>query len=93
MLAMETESTPSSVNPRVFAMIRRADETGISGVGRVLNGVVFPDGQTVIRWCVAGKPASTEIYDTFDAFMAIHVVSHPSNHTEIVWLVGEAVPH
>lgn len=67
-------------------MIRQADETGISGVGRVLDGVVFPDGQTVIRWCVADKPASTEVHDSFDAFVAIHVESHPSNHTEIVWL-------
>lgn len=71
-------------------MIRRADETGISGVGRVLDGVVFPDGQTVIRWCVADKPASTEIYDSFEAFLEIHVTSHPTNHTEIVWLTGVA---
>lgn len=80
------DQTLHEASPRVFSMVRQADETGISGVGRVLDGIVFPDGQTVIRWCVEGKPASTEIYDSFDAFMEIHVVSHPGNLTEIVWL-------
>jgi hypothetical protein len=87
MLAMASHNSPNNLPaPRLFSMIRHADASGISGVGRVLDGVVFADGQTVIRWCVLGKPASTEIYDTFDAFLAIHVVSHPGNRTEIVWL-------
>jgi hypothetical protein len=91
MLAMESHHVPNDPPaPRLFSMIRQADETGISGVGRVLDGVVFPDGQTVIRWCVTDKPASTEIYDTFEAFLAIHVESHPTNQTEIVWLTAIA---
>ena len=45
--------------PRAFRMIRRFDATGVSGTGQVLEGVVFADGQTVVRWCVAGKPRIT----------------------------------
>ena len=69
-------------------MIRHADASGVSGVGRVLDGVVFADGQTVVRWRVDGKPLSTEIYAAFADFALIHVDSHPSNATEIIWLDG-----
>ena len=71
-------------------MIRRADVSGVSGTGRVLDGIVFADGQTVVRWCVAGKPLSTEIFASFAEFRVIHVDSHPDNGTEIVWLSGRA---
>jgi hypothetical protein len=67
-------------------MHRGFDASGVSGTGQVLEGVVFSDGLTVVRWCVAGKPASTEHFATFDDFVAIHVASHPANATEIVWL-------
>ena len=81
-----------SNHPHLFAMIRHADVTGVSGVGRVLDGVVFADGQTVVRWCVPGKPLSTELYATFAEFLSIHVDSHPTNATEIVWLNGTPLP-
>ncbi|MGH2558324.1 MAG: hypothetical protein ACRDJH_04600 [Thermomicrobiales bacterium] len=72
--------------PEGVPMIRHADVTGISGVGRALDGVVFADSQTVVRWCVAGKSLSTEIYATFAEFVFIHVDSHPANATETVLL-------
>jgi len=76
----------------MFAMIRHFDASGVSGIGKVLEGVVFTDGQTVVRWCVAGKPPSTEIFSTFDDFETIHITSHPTNATEIVWLESETRP-
>lgn len=69
-----------------FEMIRNADESGVSGTGKVLEGVVFSKGITVIQWCVEGKPNSTAIYPTFDDFKCIHIDSHPTNGTELVWL-------
>jgi hypothetical protein len=30
-------------------MVRHADVSGVSGTGRVLDGVVFADGVTVVR--------------------------------------------
>ena len=66
-------------------MIRNGDESGVSGIGKVLEGCVFDDGQTVIRWCVKDKPNSTAIYPTFEAFKFIHIDSHPTNGTELIF--------
>ena len=71
--------------PRAFRMIRRFDVTGVSGTGQVLEGVVFADGQTVVRWCVADKPRSTELFASFADSRLIHIDSHPGNATEVVW--------
>lgn len=70
---------------RTFELIRGADESGVSGIGKVLEGVVFGDGTTVVRWCVIDKPNSTAVYDNFEQFLQIHVTSHPTNKTEVVW--------
>lgn len=72
---------------KTFALIREADESGVSGIGKVLEGVVFSDGRTVIRWCVKGQVNSTAIYSSFEHFMAIHVDSHPTNESKIVWSI------
>lgn len=73
---------------RVFKVVRKQDESGVSGISRVLDGVVFDDGTTVIRWRT--KMASTAIYRTFNEFYDIHIASHPVNETiteiqEIMW--------
>jgi adenine-specific DNA-methyltransferase len=34
-------------NPRLFTLVRKIDQSGISGTGRVLDGVVFHTGQVV----------------------------------------------
>lgn len=71
--------------PNFFHITRKADESGVSGIGKVLEGCVFSDGTTVIRWCVEGKPNSTAIYPSFQDFKFIHIDSHPTNGTEIIW--------
>lgn len=73
--------------PRTFHIIRHKDEGGISGTGQVLNGVVFPDGLCVIRWCSSNPNAnpSIGIYDSFEDFKYFHIDCHPANETEIVW--------
>lgn len=68
-----------------FFMTRDADESGVSGTGKVLEGVIFEDGTVVIRWCVESKPNSTAIYSSFEDFELIHVTSHPTNGTKFVW--------
>lgn len=40
----------NSSEPQVFTLIRHADQTGISGTGRVIDGVIFHTGQVVICW-------------------------------------------
>ncbi|OGZ58529.1 MAG: hypothetical protein A3F94_02380 [Candidatus Spechtbacteria bacterium RIFCSPLOWO2_12_FULL_38_22] len=70
--------------PRIFTIIRKEDESGVSGRGRVLDGVVFTDGKTVVNWR-SDKP-SIAVYGSFEEFKKIHIDSHPKNKTEIVWL-------
>lgn len=71
--------------PAIFDMIRNADESGVSGTGKVLEGIVFEDGSTVIHWCVKDQPNSTTYFESFEAFCAIHIDQHPTNKTEIIW--------
>lgn len=81
--------------PRLFTLIRHTDETGISGTGRVLDGVVFHTGQVVVCWrsdLRADKPgfSSLVIYHSWEAFLAIHVEPHPVEQTEIVFGIAQA---
>lgn len=76
--------------PAVFTLIRHADETGISGTGRVLDGTIFHTGQVVVCWRSDLRPdkpgfSSLVIYDSWEAFWAIHVAPHPTEQTEIVF--------
>ncbi len=69
--------------PKLFTVIRNHDQSGVSGVGRVLDGVLFPNGKVVICWRVEFQTVA--IYESFEAFKTIHIDSHPTNQTEIVW--------
>lgn len=83
-----------SATPRVFAMIRNEDESGHSGVGHVLDGIVFPSGKVVVCWNpdnanvkVGDKNVnSISVFDSWEAFNAIHIGQHPTNRTEIKFL-------
>ncbi len=74
--------------PRLFTLIRRMDTSGISGTGRVLDGVIFRTGQVVVCWrsdLDAEKPgySSIAIYPSWEAFLHVHVDPHPEDATEI----------
>lgn len=60
--------TPS--DPRRFYLLRRQDETGVSGTGRVADGVEFTDGTCCMRWRT--NVASTSAYDSIDDVREIH---------------------
>lgn len=73
---------------KTFTIIRNGDESGVSGTGRILDGIVFHNGKTVVCWRtdVDGTQhgdSSIGVYDSFGAFKRIHIDSHPSNDTEI----------
>lgn len=80
--------------PQLFEMIRNADESGTSGIGKVLDGVLFPNGRVVICWNAANSKATVDgetvgsitVFDGFKEFYAIHIGQHPTNGTEINWL-------
>lgn len=88
--------------PRLFTLIRHADETGISSTGRVLDGAVFHTGQVVVCWRAdlnLEKPgfSSLAIYPSWEAFLHVHVRPHAPEATTISFgadphLDGEPTP-
>ena len=54
--------------PKLFTMYRKNDTSGVSGTGRVLDGVVFHTGICVVAWRT--RISSIAVYDTFDHFKA-----------------------
>ena len=67
---------------RIFKVIRKQDESGISGTGHVIDGVVFDDGTTVIKW--RSEFSSIAIYRSYLEFKHLHIDCHPSNETEFI---------
>ena len=55
---------------RTFDLFRSKDISGVSGTGKVAEGVVFHDGVTVVRW-LSGHP-STNIYANVEDVLRIH---------------------
>lgn len=75
--------------PRVFSVVRRADETGVSGAGRVLDGILFHNGQVVVCWRgdVQNEDgfSSLGVYPSWEAFKHVHIDSHPTNEAQVVF--------
>ena len=75
---------------RMFEMTRTEDETGVSGRGKVVEGVLFSDGTCDTRWTPETSPGrSTNVWDSYGAFISVHVTPHPSNKTIITFSDGE----
>lgn len=75
---------------QLFSIFRESDSTGISGPGRVLDGVVFHTGQVVICWRGdVNHPSdgfsSLGIYPSWEAFESVHLNAHPENKARIVF--------
>ncbi len=72
------EGRPSVM--RRFHLERDTDVTGISGTGRVAEGVVFSNGKVAMAWLT--EVASVGVYDRIDDIERIH--GH-GGMTRIVW--------
>jgi hypothetical protein len=77
--------------PKLFTVIRKADASGVSGTGRVLDGTLFHNGYVAICWRTDVEGAahgytSIGVYPSWEAFYFLHIKSHPTNDTEIKWL-------
>lgn len=55
---------------RTFELHRLEDETGISGIGIIAEGVEFSDGTCALRWKTSAR--STAIYDNLKSLEQIH---------------------
>lgn len=65
---------------RRFHLLRHVDESGISGRGRVAEGVEFTTGHVVLNWLT--EWGSLGVYPSLAHVIAIH--GH-NGATEIVW--------
>ena len=80
-----TENSPPKL--RMVQLMRDEDPSGVSGVGRVAVGVVFPSGKVVLEWF--GSHNTLGIYDDLNRVEYIH--GH-GGKTRIVFTRG-AMPH
>jgi len=79
---------------KTFEVFRKHDETGISGTGKVVEGIIFTDGHCVIRWVAMESPCHSDgIFESFGGFLAIHVNSHERNRTTIKFDDGTIYEH
>lgn len=66
--------------PRLFALVRDEDETGVSGTGHVADGVQFANGKCVVCWRTA-----TSSIAVYDSIAAVEVIHGHGGKTRIVW--------
>ena len=55
---------------REFVLVRNKDISGTSGVGVVAEGVVFSDGQAILKWL--RDPFSLGVYSSLEHLVAVH---------------------
>lgn len=55
---------------RRFYLDRKADVTGVSGVGTVAQGCVFTDGAVIVHWL--GEHRTTTIHPSIETVEAVH---------------------
>lgn len=75
---------PGAAWPRRFYLYRRSDVSGVSGLGRVADGVCWTDGSASVRWL--GLDGSIVYWDNFDSVARIH--GH-SGATQVLFLDDE----
>lgn len=81
-------SVVSGRDAKKFSVVRNSDESGISGVGRVLDGIIWHNNLVSICWrtsiegCDKGW-TSINLYPNYITFYNLHIRSHPSNNTVV----------
>jgi hypothetical protein len=70
--------------PQRFVLLRSEDVSGISGVGKVASGCVFPDGSAVLHW-------NTDIFTTtlFEKFSDLEQLHGHNSATTVQWVDEE----
>ena len=82
---------PTKTAPRgieTFTVCRQSDESGVSGTGVIIEGVLFATGQVVLHWLTPAPKGSISVFDSLNDFKKIHSDPHPTNKTIITWLDG-----
>ena len=77
---------PPKLAPRglkTFTVCRQKDESGVSGEGVVIEGVVLATGQCIIHWLYPPPRGGIAIFDSMSDFIKVHIEPHPGNKTII----------
>ena len=86
-IATEAHGETTESDPRLFQLVRHEDETGVSGEGVVVEGVVFSDGHAAIHWTGSKWPTTTPHPGGIEAVLEVH--GHDGK-TILEWLDREA---
>ena len=82
--------------PRPFLVVREEDESGVSGRGRALDGIIWHNGWVSVCWRTNINQehgyTSVGFYPNWEAFEKIHISPHPGNKTKIEWHELEETP-
>ena len=70
---------------QTFTMHRVAYESGVSGPGTILEGIILGVGTCVVHWLTPPPKGSIAIFDSIDDFKKVHINPHPTNKTIITW--------
>lgn len=73
--------------PRPFILVRDEDETGVSGIGIVAGGVLFPGDVVALRW-YSDWPTSVVFHDR--GMAAVEAVHGHGGKTRVVWTDADA---
>jgi len=74
---------------RTFTVFRGYDESGVSGDGIVIEGVVLATGQCIAHWLYPPPRGSIAVFDSINDFIKVHIKPHPTNKTIITYEDGE----
>ena len=83
---------PAKLAPQgisTFTVCRLSDESGISGTGVVIEGIVLATGQCVVHWLYPAPKGSIAIFDSISDFISVHIKPHLGNETIITYEDGE----
>ncbi len=72
-----------------FTVCRQHDETGVSGEGVIIEGVVLGTGQCIVHWLYPPPRGGIAIFDSMTDFIKVHIEPHPGNKTIITYQDGE----
>ncbi|HCC45361.1 MAG TPA: hypothetical protein DEQ32_13235 [Gammaproteobacteria bacterium] len=74
---------------RTFTVCRQSDETGVSGEGIIVEGVVLASGHCIIHWLYPPPRGGIAIFDSIEDFIKVHITPHPANKTILTFEDGE----
>ena len=74
---------------RTFTVCRQKDESGVSGEGVVIAGVVLASGHCIIHWLYPPPRGGIAIFDSIQDFEKVHIKPHPTNKTILTFEDGE----